>query len=84
MLLQFSKDPSGFPGGEVYAIGKDYLMDRFETCLWIRREVVDMKSLRAAPDMTDALIASCQANLRKGARLTMAQVITALQKETAP
>ena len=79
MFLQFVNDPSGYPGGEVYAQGKHYLLGSLEACLWLRRGLVDTKTMREADTLPD-LIAESDANLRPGARLTLAQVILDLRE----
>lgn len=80
MLLQFKEDPSRFAGGEAYAPGKDYVLGRFETCLWIKRDVIDMDSLRPGIDLTAAVLALSDGNLRPGHRLTLGEIVAALDE----
>lgn len=83
MKLKFKIDPVGFPGGARYMVGKEYVLSREETCLWVRRGVVDIASMDSVP-LSDEMLALNEANLRPGKALTFAEVITALAKESAP
>ncbi len=78
MKLQFKASAAKWPGGSRYAVGKTYYLDRFEACLWIRREVVDLATIEPA-DLTPAAEAENKRNLLPGGKaLTLAEVSAAL------
>jgi hypothetical protein len=80
-LLRFRSDPVRFVGGARYATGRDYVLDRFETALWLRRGVVDTESMVEGIDLTDEVIAKSEANKRPGRSLSLQEIIYALAHE---
>jgi hypothetical protein len=81
MRLRFKSDPSAFPGGGAYSVGHDYFLSREETCLWIRRGVVDIASMEPT-HLTEDAEAAHVAKLNPGhERLTLAEILAALATE---
>jgi hypothetical protein len=79
MKLKFKTAPTKFKGGERYSVDKFYYLSREEACLWIKRDVVDVKTLQAA-DLTDEAIAENEKNLGKGHALTLQETLQALSE----
>jgi hypothetical protein len=77
MKLKFKVSPAQYPGGERYAVGRWYFLGREETCLWIHREVVDLRSMEPA-DLTPRAIEENARNFLPGRALTLGQIIAAL------
>lgn len=77
MKLKFSKVPNKFTGGERYTIGKWYYLDSMEACLWIKREVVDMKTVEPC-NFTDECQAENDKNTGEGPTLSRIEIIAAL------
>lgn len=79
MKLQFSKLPRQYFGGTRYTVGKWYYLDSHECCLWIKRGVVDMKTIEPA-HLTEAAAAENDKNTGEGHALTLSEVLHALHE----
>lgn len=80
MKLKFKANPKKFSGGECYVTGKFYYLGKEETCLWIKRGVVDEASMEPV-QMTQHMLDEHEANLQKGQRFTLIEVFQSLHAE---